>query len=103
MNKCEKRRQDLLKYKNQPPAVHPRYGRVYQSLYDKPEKSTFGIRLLVAFVIFILFWAINDRKIQIGTVSNEMIIKEVNRDLFHEFFPRFVKRFEFFDDFRFFD
>ena len=109
MNEIERRRQELLNrtktiYNNQkqPPAIHPRYTGVYRSLYETQKKSTFVLRLAIAVVIFLLFFAVHYKSLNIGSVNSDIIIQEIQNNLFSKKFPLFVKGFEFFKNFRFF-
>ena len=109
MNETEKRRQELLNrtktiYNSpkQPPAIHPRYTGVYQSLYETQKKSTFVLRLAIAFAIFLIFFAIHYKSLDIRFINSEIVIQEIKRNLFGEKFPLFVKGFKFFESLRFF-
>lgn len=105
MNEFEKQRQELLNHtrsiyneKKQPPAIHPRYQHVYQSLYEEKKTSSFVFRLVIASAVFFIFFAVNYKRVDIGFVSSERIIKEVQKDLFGEKFPLFIKDFKLFKD-----
>ena len=69
------------------------------SLYEKKKPSSFVFRLAIAITIFLIFFAINYKSVDIGFVNSERIIKEVQKDLFSEKFPLFIKEFKFFKDF----
>ena len=92
MTETEKRRTELLQQTRQlysekyaPPAIHPRYQNVYQSLYKDENRArprnSFGVRLLVAILIFGLFLCANEFEMQqVETVTNE-IAKDVWNDV----------------------
>ena len=97
MSDIEKRRTQLLQdtrkiYSDQysPPASHPRYQSVYASLYDEgfDEKSSniklFFIRLFVAVLIFGAIFLLDYREEKIANVNSNMIIREIQKDLFGE-------------------
>ena len=91
MTEAEKRRLALLEQtrktyseKYTPPAVHPRYKGVYQSIYKNENtiknekcKSTFGIRLVIAVLLFGLFMATSykDKKI------TEKVVAEIQEEM----------------------
>ncbi len=88
MTDTEKRRMELLEHtrklysdKNSPPAIHPRFQSTYQSLYKSEQKeevtetSTFGIRLVIAILIFCLFVAAKQTDI-----DTEMVVKEIGQE-----------------------
>lgn len=91
MTEAEKRRLALLEQtrktyseKYTPPAVHPRYKGVYQSIYKNENmtkhekgKNTFGIRLIIAILLFGLFVAASYNGIQ-GT---EKVTAEIQREI----------------------
>lgn len=97
MTDIEKRRSNLLAQtrtmyseKNHPPAIHPRYKSAYLSLYDEGEynhvatSGTFLLRIILAFLVFVLFFVMDYRKEKIGTIDSQMIIEEVQKDLLGE-------------------
>ena len=97
MNDVEKRRLRLLQEtrknysdKYVPPAVHPRYRSTYDSLYrdydgdESINHGTFFMRTVIALLLFGLFFVMDNRKEQIGTVNSQMIISEVQRNLLSE-------------------
>lgn len=94
MDNVEKRRLKLLQetrknYSDRysPPAIHPRFRSTYNSLYkdydddEVIEHSTFFIRLVIAGLLFALFFVMDNRKEQIGTVDSQVIISEVQKNL----------------------
>ena len=106
MTEVEKRRLKLLQEtrksysdRNNPPAVHPRYQSVYQSLYEgegnksEKAKNTFLIRFVIAVFLFAVFFTMNYYKTNIGSISSESIINQVEKDLFSEGFPLFIEGF----------
>ena len=87
MTETEKRRSELLaqtraRYseKYTPPAIHPRYQSTYHSIYQDDEttktnkrRSSFGVRLMIAILLFGLYAFANDRDMQEAkTVMNEI-------------------------------
>ena len=91
MTETEKRRIALLAQtrktysdKNSPPAVHPRYKGAYQSIYKNENmtngennKSTFGIRLVIAILLFGLFVAASYN----GVHGTEKVAAEIQREM----------------------
>ncbi len=91
MTDTEKRRTELLEQTRQlyseeyaPPAVHPRYGAIYKSLYQEQpaagKRSTFGIRLLIAVLLFGLVFLANKNKVQ----EAETVMNEIKKDVWTE-------------------
>lgn len=87
MSDIEKRRNELLQQtrkiyseKYTPPAVHPRYQAVYQSLYknEAEEKTTssFMARLIIAILIFGVFFLANQK----GLEETETVVKEIQQE-----------------------
>lgn len=104
MSEIEKRRQQLLQEtrksysdKNSPPAIHPRYQSAYRTLYEEHDseksKHTFFIRLMIALVLFAIFFVMDYHKEKIGTVDSQTLIHQVEKDLFSEGFPLFIEGF----------
>lgn len=104
MTDVEKRRLKLLQdtrrsysEKNSPPAIHPRYQSAYLSLYGDEQseevgtRNTFLIRVMISILLFALFFIMDYRKEEIGTVDSQYIISEVQKDLFSEGFPLLIK------------
>ena len=94
MTEVERRRLTLLRetrktysLQNSPPAIHPRYQSVYQSLYGEEqeegakEHSTIVIRTVIAMLLFVLFYVMDYRQEEIGTVNSQYIVSEVQKDL----------------------
>lgn len=97
MNDVEKRRLQLLQEtrknysdKYTPPAVHPRFQSTYNSLYRERQneqseaKGTFFMRTVIAVLLFALFFLMDYRNEKIGTVDSQVVINEVQRNLFGE-------------------
>jgi hypothetical protein len=94
MNDVEKRRLQLLqetrrnysdKYSH--PAVHPRFQSTYDSLYrdrqneQTEEHGTFLVRVVIAVLLFALFFLMDYSNEKIGTVDSQVVISEVQRNL----------------------
>ena len=84
MTETEKRRITLLEQtretysaKNTPPAIHPRYIGAYQSIYKTENRSTFGIRLILAVLLFGLFVAASYNNVK----EVERVSGEIQREL----------------------
>lgn len=89
MNESEKRREKLLRdTRNQyssrrtVPAVHPRYGAVYQNLYghrgeEQMTGSTLGIRVFICLILFGIFAAADYREEKIWKFSPSQIVSEI--------------------------
>lgn len=86
MTETEKRRKELLEHtrrlyseKYMPPAVHPRFNGTYYSLYktenEKEEKGTFGIRVIVAALLFGLYVAAGRTDF-----NTEMVVQEIEQE-----------------------
>ncbi len=91
MTETEKRRTELLEQTRKiyserymPPAVHPRYRAAYQSLYkDEPEEkpvSSFAVRLVIAILLFGVFFMANQK----GLKEAEIVANEIQQE-FHGF------------------
>lgn len=97
METSEKRRRKLLEQtralysdKGKLPAVHPRYGAAYHSLYDQEEaampRGTFGIRLLLCCFLFTFFVSLDRQDQEIMDVSSDQIQKIISQDTAAEAF-----------------
>jgi hypothetical protein len=97
MNDVEKRRLQLLQEtrrnysdKYSPPAVHPRFQSTYDSLYrnrqneQTEEHGTFLVRVVIAVLLFALFFLMDYSNEKIGTVDSQAVISEVQRNLLGE-------------------
>lgn len=84
MTEAERRRNELLREtrkiyseKYAPPAIHPRYQNAYQSIYKtnprERQNNTFLARVLIAALLFIAFFAANQKGLkEAETVANEI-------------------------------
>ena len=95
MNEVEKRRLQLLQNtrkvyseKNNSPAVHPRYRVSYNSIYNEESiegtnlKSTFGIRLVIAILILMMFYTMDNQSMKYHNINSKSVVKEIQRNLF---------------------
>lgn len=91
METSEKRRRKLLEQtralysdKGKLPAVHPRYGAAYQSLYKQEEaampKGTFGIRLLLCCFLFTFFVSLDRQEQKVMNVGSDQIQEIISQD-----------------------
>lgn len=101
MTETEKRRSELLaqtraQYSDRyaPPAIHPRYGSTYHSLYHGEDSEqtgskigSFGVRTIIAIMLFCLY-ALADYQ---GMKETKAVTSEIVRD-----YASFVD-FDFFD------
>lgn len=92
MTETEKRRVTLLQEtrkiyseKYNPPAVHPRYQSAYQSIYksdqiqtEENQPGTFGIRIVIAILLFSLF-ALASKN---GIEETKTVVQEIKQE-FH--------------------
>lgn len=87
MTDTEKRRNELLREarkiyseKHTPPAVHPRYQAIYQSLYKTEQEvktnSSFFVRFLIAVLLFSAFFAANQK----GMKETEAVANEIQQE-----------------------
>ena len=91
MNKTEKRREELLEktrslYSDRKniPAVHPRYGAIYNSMYNDnqlKEKSTLSIRFFFAMLLFVLFASADYKGISMGEYTCDEIVEVISNDI----------------------
>lgn len=93
MNDSELRRIELLKQtrnlyddKRDVPAVHPRYGRIYQDLYSSNEEQdqpggTFYIRLVICILCFVCFVYMDQSKAAVAEVNSSSIIKQIEKNI----------------------
>lgn len=109
MNELEKRRQDLLKHtrniyqcSQQPPAIHPRHGRINTNLEAANKMPSHVIRITISILFFLIFFAIYNQNISFGTLDSQMIIEKISCDLFSQGLPTFIKNFKLIENFRFF-
>lgn len=91
METSEKRRSKLLEQtrslysdKGKIPAVHPRYGAAYHSLYEQEEaavpKGTFGIRLLLCCFLFTFFVSLDRQDQKVMDVDSDQIQEVISQD-----------------------
>lgn len=86
MTELEQRRIELLRQTrklygdNNIPAVHPRYKNTYSSLYGREEikdnESTFGVRTIIAILLFCLFVLANQKEMKEADVVSNLIEQE---------------------------
>lgn len=91
MNSSEKRRKKLLEqtrrmYSDREiPAVHPRYGGIYDQLYEETDRSTvsgsFEIRLLLCVLLFMCYVSMDYMGKQVMNVSSDRIMEEISSDV----------------------
>ncbi|MFI3207724.1 MAG: hypothetical protein R3Y40_01180 [Eubacteriales bacterium] len=95
MTETEKRRIELLTKtrnlyndKDKIPAIHPRYGNAYQTLYgnkyiqeEEKETSTFSLRLFLALMIFVLYATVDYQGIAIGNIDSGEIAQVISQDI----------------------
>lgn len=93
MNDSELRRRELLRQtrklydeRQEVPAVHPRYGNIYRSLYDGEEEhvpfgGSFYIRLAVGILCFICFVYMDQSKVSVAEVDSTAIVDQIEKDV----------------------
>lgn len=94
MNDSEARRRELLRQtrklyneRQDIPAVHPRYGRIYHNLYgfdgDDTEqtKGSFYLRLVIGILCFICFVYMDQSKAEVARVNSTSIVNEIEKDM----------------------
>lgn len=94
MNDSEARRRELLRQtrrlyhdRQDIPAVHPRYGRIYHDLYDDGQKAeeqsagSFYIRLVIGILCFICFVYMDQSKASVAEVDSAAIVNQIEKDL----------------------
>lgn len=91
MNETEKRRKQLLEETRRRysesgifPAVHPRYGSVYANLYANEDEEyrmsrSLGFRFIIAIMLFSVFIAMDEQKVQIADVDSKRIVTEIQK------------------------
>lgn len=89
MTKTEQRRTELLNQtrkiyseRNTPPAIHPRYTGAYNSIYKSSasngkSKTTFGIRIFIALLLFGLFFTVHMKEKKVA----EKVVGEIQREV----------------------
>lgn len=70
------------------PAIHPRYGRIYHSLYDNENEeepgfsgSSFYIRLVIGILCFICFVYMDQSKVSVAEVDSTAIVNQIEKDI----------------------
>ena len=70
------------------PAVHPRYGRIYHSLYDNENEEeqgfsggSFYIRLVIGILCFICFVYMDQSKVSVAEVDSTAIVNQIEKDI----------------------
>lgn len=94
MNNPEERRRELLRQtrklydeKKEIPAIHPRYGRIYNDLYkdsaapETPSGGTFYIRLAVGILCFVCFVYMDQNKTKVAEVDSSAIVTEIEKNM----------------------
>lgn len=94
MNDSEKRRRELLRQtrklydeKNEIPAVHPRYGRIYHDLYGSEEEQSsssygsFYLRLVLSVLCFIFFVYMDQSKAEVAEVNSTVIVEQIEKNM----------------------
>lgn len=86
MTELEQRRIELLRQtrklysENNIPAVHPRYKNTYSSLYGREEskgsESSFGVRMIIAILLFCLFVLANQKDMEEAEIVSNLIQQE---------------------------
>ena len=93
MNDAEMRRRELLKQtkhlydeRRDIPAVHPRYGRIYQNLYHKEDRQqeqtggSFYLRLVIGILCFICFVYMDQSDAGVAEVNSTSIVDQIEKD-----------------------
>ena len=96
MNDSESRRRELLRQtrklysgRQEIPAVHPRYGRIYRDLYgnedgerEPPEGGgSFYLRLIIGILCFVCFVCMDQSGAEVAEVSSSAIAEEIGKDM----------------------
>ena len=67
--------------------MHPRYGRIYHSLYDNEEEEqassggSFYIRLVIGILCFICFVYMDQSKVSVAEVDSTAIVNQIEKDI----------------------
>ena len=93
MNDSEMRRRELLRQTRKlydehrdVPAVHPRYGNIYHSLYEnseeesRPSGGSFYIRLVIGILCFIFFVYMDQNGTSVAEVDSTAIVDQIGAD-----------------------
>ena len=94
MNDSEMRRRELLRQtrklyddRREIPAVHPRYGNIYHSLYDSKEEeqtsygNSFYIRLVIGILCFVCFVYMDQSKVSVAEVDSTAIVHQIEKNV----------------------
>ena len=94
MNDSEMRRRELLRQtrklyddRREIPAVHPRYGNIYHSLYDSEEEeqtsygNSFYIRLVIGIQCFVCFVYMDQSKVSVAEVDSTAIVHQIEKNV----------------------
>lgn len=92
MNDSEMRRRELLRQtrklyneRQDIPAVHPRYGRIYHNLYGAGDdgaeqvKGSFYLRLVIGILCFICFVYMDQSKAEVAQVNSTTIVNQIEK------------------------
>lgn len=91
MNSSEKRRKELLEQtrrlysdRKEPPAIHPRYGALYNRLYEGEEEyytpGTFGVRVFLCLLLFAAFVTMDKQEYQLFHMDSGQLVNEITAD-----------------------
>lgn len=95
MNDSEMRRRELLRQtrkmygeRRDIPAVHPRYGRIYQELYgnektqdEQTAGGSFYLRLVIGILCFICFVYMDQSQAKVAEVDSAVITNQIEKDM----------------------
>ncbi len=94
MNESEARRRELLRQtrklyhdRQDIPAVHPRYGRIYHSLYESDTElaehssGSFYTRLVIGILCFVCFVYMDQSRASVAEVNSTAIVEQIEKDL----------------------
>lgn len=94
MNDSEARRRELLRQtrklyneRQDIPAVHPRYGRLYHDLYGYDEdearqsQGSFYLRLVIGILCFICFVYMDQSKAEVAQVNSTSIVNQIEKNM----------------------
>lgn len=68
---------ELIMYGNEPGDIQDNYNIISNSIPER--KSTFGLRMLIAAILFVGYFFLESSNINIGTLDADLIRAEVNR------------------------
>ena len=92
MSETEERRKQLLRQVKGTrqssigniPAIHPRYGNAYHSIYkneDTIEKGTFQLRCVIAILCFTGFVWMKQEDVKIVSVNSNQIVNQIEKQV----------------------